>query len=186
MKKNRLKKHNLNQAKLFKFSSFKDHRGIFNKIYSEELLPFLKKNDNNIKEINHCYSKKKGTIRGMHFQIGKFKEDKIITCLKGKIFDVVVDLRKGSKNFLKCESYILKENSNKMLFVPKGFAHGYQSLTDNTQILYFVTAKYSPKYERGINPLSELLKIKWPIKNKTLSIKDKNLPIVLPDFDGFK
>ena len=73
-----------------------------------------------------------------------------------------------------------------MLFVPKGFAHGYQSLTDNTQILYFVTAKYSPKYERGINPLSELLKIKWPIKNKTLSIKDKNLPIVLPDFDGFK
>lgn len=186
MKKNKSKKNILKQVELLKFNSFKDHRGSFSKIYFKELFPNLKKSNTHIKEINHCYSKKRGTIRGMHFQIGKFKEDKIITCLKGKIFDVVIDLRKDSKNFLKWKSYVLSENSNQILFIPKGFAHGYQSISNNTEILYFVSAKYSPKYERGINPLSELLKIKWPIKNKTLSVKDKNLPMASLDFDGFK
>ena len=138
-----------------------------------------------LEEINHCYTKKKGTLRGMHFQIGRYKEDKIITCLKGKIFDVVVDLRKKSKNFLKWKSFILNENSNKSLFIPKGFAHGYQSITNDTEILYFVTSKYSPKHEKGINPLSDFLNIKWPIKKKIISDKDIKLPKLESNFKGF-
>ena len=186
MKKSKSKKNMLSQVKLLKLNSFKDDRGSFNKIYSKELFSFFENNNNHIKEVNHCYSKKRGIIRGMHFQIGRFKEDKIVTCLKGKIFDVVIDLRKNSKNFLKWKSYVLSENSNQILFIPKGFAHGYQSISNNTEILYFVSAKYSPKFERGINPLSKYFKIKWPIQNKILSVKDKNLPMVYPGFDGFK
>jgi dTDP-4-dehydrorhamnose 3,5-epimerase len=185
MKNKKFDKNILVKAKIFNTNNFKDHRGNFKKIFSKKLLSFLKNYKIHIKEINYCYSKKKGTIRGMHFQVGKYKEDKIITCLKGKIFDVVIDLRKKSKNFLKCQSFILNENSNKSLFVPKGFAHGYQSITDKTEILYLVTSKYSRKHEGGINPLSKFFNIKWPIKNKILSKKDKKLKKFQPNFKGF-
>ena len=103
MKKNK----NLLNAKIIKTKKFQDHRGKFNKYFSMAMYPFFKKKKISIEEINYCFTKKRGTIRGMHFQKGIYEEDKIITCLKGKIFDVVVDLRKESKNFLKYKSFIL-------------------------------------------------------------------------------
>jgi dTDP-4-dehydrorhamnose 3,5-epimerase len=183
MKKNKEIKKIFN-VKIIKTKKFEDHRGKFNKYFSSELYPFLKKENISIKEINHCFTKKKGTVRGMHFQTGSFKEDKIITCLKGRIFDVVVDLRKNSKNFLKYKSFILDEKINHSLFIPKGFAHGYQSITNNTEIIYFVTSSYMPKFEKGFNPNCSKLNIKWPITNKIISVKDKKLPYLKSNFKG--
>ena len=177
MKKNK----NLLNAKIIKTKKFQDHRGKFNKYFSMAMYPFFKKEKISIEEINYCFTKKRGTIRGMHFQKGIYEEDKIITCLKGKIFDVVVDLRKESKNFLKYKSFILDSKINRSLFIPRGFAHGYQSIFDNTEILYFVSNQYMPKFEGGINPLCKQLNIKWPIKKKIISSKDKKLPFIKTD-----
>ena len=171
---------------MIKTNFFKDHRGTFKKIFYKDLFPKVKKSNFFIKEINLSLTKKKGTIRGMHFQHYPYSEIKIVTCLKGKIFDVVIDLRKNSKTFLMWKSYILKENSNKSLFIPKGFAHGFQSMTNNSEILYFVSEKYAPKYEGIYNPLSSELKISWPIKKKYFSKKDKNSPFLKADFKGLK
>ena len=184
MKKNKLKKKKLEDVKIIKTKIFNDNRGKFNKVFSNELYPFLKTQNSFIKEVNYCITNQKGTIRGMHFQSGPFKEDKIVTCLNGEIYDVVVDLRKNSKSFLSCKSFILNEKKNHSLFIPKGFAHGYQSITDNTVVLYFMSKEYVPKYSDGINPLSNLLKIKWPIGKKIISIKDKNLPHLKSEFKG--
>ena len=108
MKKSKLKQNTLSQVKLLKFNSFKDRRGNFNKIFSKELFPFFEKNNDRIKEVNHCYSKKRGTIRGMHFQ-QKNKQTKIITVLSGKILDVSVNLRKKSKDFGKAFYFNMSE-----------------------------------------------------------------------------
>lgn len=180
MKKNK----KMSDVKIIQTKKFKDHRGKFNKYFSMELYPFFKKKNISIKEINYCMTSRKGTVRGMHFQTSSFKEDKIITCINGKIFDAVVDLRKNSKNFLKYKFFILDGKTNHSLFIPKGFAHGYQSMTNNTEILYFVTSQYMPKFEKGINPLCPKLNIKWPISNKIISIKDKKLPHLNSKFKG--
>jgi dTDP-4-dehydrorhamnose 3,5-epimerase len=172
----------LDVAKI-KIKQFKDHRGDFNKVYSRKLFSFIKKKSF-IKEVNYCLTKKRGTIRGMHFQFGPFKEDKIVTCLKGEIFDVVIDLRKKSKSFMKYKTFILNEKTNYSLFIPKGFAHGYQSITNNTLVLYLMSANYASKYSSGINPFSKSLNIQWPVKKRIVAIKDKNLPDLTPNFKG--
>ena len=183
MKSNKLIKKKILDVKKVKIKSFKDHRGEFNKVYSKKLFSFLKKKSF-LKEVNYCFTKKRGTIRGMHFQFGSFKEDKIVTCLKGEIFDVVIDLRKKSKSFMSYKTFLLNEKTNHSLFIPKGFAHGYQSITDNTIVLYLMSANFAPKYSTGINPLSKLLNIKWPINKKIIAIKDKNLPHLTSNFKG--
>ena len=147
---------------------FKDNRGFFSKIAHKEF--FLKKNYK-IKQQNISFSKNKGTIRGMHYQKNEHKEIKIVTCLNGEIYDVLIDLRKNSKTYKK--KFIFKlNNCKKSLIVPKGFAHGFQTLTDDCFVFYLHTNYYKPKYEVTINPLK--LKINWPIKRITISKKDKN------------
>ena len=186
MIKNKFQKSKMPGIKVIKTKLFEDHRGKFKKIFSKELFSFMKKSETLIKEINWIFTKKRGTIRGMHFQHKPFTENKIISCLKGRIFDVVIDLRTNSKTFLKWKYYILDENINESLFIPKGFAHGYQSMTNKTEIIYFVSAKYSPKHERSINPLSSMLNINWPIKKKFFSEKDKKSPFLNSDFKGLR
>ena len=149
---------------------FNDKRGIFYKIANKEFFS-KKKNITQVKQFNISLTKKKGTIRGLHLQKSKFEEIKIVTCLKGKIFDVVVDLRKNSKSFGKIKKFVLND-PNKSLIVPKGFAHGFQSLTDDCIVIYLHTNIYKKNFERTINPLN--LKINWPIKKIIISQKDKN------------
>ena len=151
----------------------KDKRGYFLNVLTEKLLcnvPLKK-----IKQINVSKNKKKGTIRGLHLQEKPYTEDKFIFCIKGKILDVVVDLRKKSKTYGKYITFPLSEKNPKILFVPKNCAHGYQTLTDDTLILYFHTNIYSPKYESGITPEDKTLGIDWPIAKKIISDKDKKL-----------
>jgi dTDP-4-dehydrorhamnose 3,5-epimerase len=151
-----------------------DHRGLFEKIFS---FSFLKKkkiiqNTDHI-EINYVSSKKKGTLRGFHFQKKPFNETKIIYCVKGKIFDVIVDLRKNSKTYLKKQTLIL-EPLKFGLVIPKGCAHAYQTMENNSEVLYLSDNKYNKSSEIVLNPTQKNFEIKWPIKKKIISKKDEN------------
>ncbi len=152
---------------------FKDSRGHFSKIAHKE---FFTKKNYNIKQFNISYSTKSGTIRGMHLQKKKYKEIKIVTCLRGKIYDVLVDCRKNSKTYKKKFIFELN-NFKKSLIVPEGFAHGFQTLTNDCLVAYLHTNFYKPEYEETINPLK--LKINWPLKNIVISKKDKNSNTIL-------
>ena len=150
-----------------------DQRGYFFNILSKNLF-FNKYPLNSIKQINISENKKKGTLRGLHFQSAPYSEKKIVICLKGKIFDVVLDLRKYSKTFGQHISFELSDKKNQMLFIPKNCAHGYQTLVDNSLVLYLHSQDYKKKHDSSINPFDKNLNIKWPIKNKIISNRDKN------------
>ena len=151
----------------------KDKRGNFSKILSSKINNELLKSDE-IKEINISRNKKKGTVRGLHYQIGKFKEKKLIYCLKGKILDVSINIDKKSKNYLKVYKKLLNEKDNKLLYIPENHAHGYQTLLNNTILLYLHSKPYKKKYQRNINPIKNNFKIKWPLPITNISKKDKN------------
>mgnify|MGYP001442543760 CR=1 FL=1 len=149
-----------------------DKRGFFFKIFNYQ--DFKKTNfKHSIKQVNISNNIKKGTVRGLHYQVNKFKEQKIITCLQGSIFDVLIDTRKSSSSYLKYFSVILSEKNQKILIIPPGFAHGYQTLEKNTKVLYLHSNLYSKKNERTINVLDKKININWPIKIKQISNKDK-------------
>ena len=152
-----------------------DERGYFARVFAKEE---LKKAgvDFSIVHINRSLSKEKGTIRGIHYQKAPKSEDKIIQCLAGKIFDVALDIRPDSKTFGQCVSEVLTPDNKKMLLLPKGCAHGFQTLEENTTVEYFVTEYYAPEFEDGIRYNDPKFNITWPIKNATLSEKDANWP----------
>jgi len=158
--------------KIIRFLKIKDNRGQFAKLYNQTI---KKKLFFKIKEINYSFNKSKGTLRGLHFQGQPKNEEKIVCCLSGSIFDVTIDLRKNSKNFLKCKTFKLDDTLNQMLYIPKGFAHGFQTLSDNTLLIYMHSEKFYKKLDKGIHPFDKLLNIKWPIKKKIMSNKDRNL-----------
>jgi dTDP-4-dehydrorhamnose 3,5-epimerase len=118
------------------------------------------------------YNKKTGTLRGMHFQNKPNEENKIVRCLKGKIFDVVIDLRPNSKTFANTFTIELNEENYNMLYIPKGFAHGFQTLEDNTEVFYDISEEYKPESLGGIRWNDPYFKIKWPIEPTVISERD--------------
>jgi len=150
-----------------------DERGYFARIFCKQELSKIGI-DFNIVQINRSLNKKQGIIRGMHFQKPPKAEDKIIQCVKGKIYDVAIDLRQDSPTYGEWVAEELSEENKKMLLIPKGFAHGFQTLTDSCEILYFMSEFYSPQYESGVRWNDPFFNIKWPIKDPILSEKDKN------------
>jgi len=159
-----------------------DDRGYFERLFcEEELRPILKKP---IKQINHSLTKNKGSIRGMHYQIPPAAETKIIKCIKGSIYDVAVDLRKDSPTFLKWHGEIISEGNSKMFLIPEGFAHGFQTLDDNIEVIYFTTEYYSAELERGILYDDPFISIGWPLKLAEISEKDKNYHALDNNFEG--
>ena len=176
---------NLLGAKKIKKKKYQDKRGYLSRVFCYDE---LKKNKINfsIKQINITLTKKKGTIRGLHFQLPPHSEIKMVSCIKGKIFDVIVDLRKNSKTFLKTYSEILSEKNQKSLIVPKGFAHGFQALEDNCEILYFHSENYNSDYEDGIKYNDPQLSIKWPKNTTNISKRDDNFKLILENFKGLK
>jgi len=115
-------------------------------------------------------------LRGLHYQSGNGAQAKLVRCIEGEIFDVIVDLRKSSETYGKWASVLLSDKNMLCLFVPKGFAHGYLSLSDSSRVMYKVDAPYSPANETGIRFDDGALKIAWPIKDAILSKKDRLLP----------
>ena len=162
-----------------------DERGFLNRLFCQKIFKKIIK-DKKICQINHTYTKVKGTIRGIHFQKPPFAETKIIFCLKGKIWDVIIDLRKGSPTFLRNFTFPLSDRIPRCLFVPEGFAHGFQTLTDDCEMLYFHTAEYNQKFESGLNAFDPIVNIKWPKQLTCISKKDNNLKILESNFKGIE
>jgi dTDP-4-dehydrorhamnose 3,5-epimerase len=150
-----------------------DSRGYFARVFAKEELEKIGISYS-IVHINRSLSKERGVIRGVHYQISPMEEDKIIQCLQGKIFDVALDLRKDSQTYGQWVGELLGQENKKMLLVPKGCAHGFQTLEKNSLIEYFVTQYYSPENERGIRYNDPKFKIEWPIKDAIVSEKDRN------------
>jgi dTDP-4-dehydrorhamnose 3,5-epimerase len=129
---------------------------------------------------NTSVSAEKGTIRGMHFQRPPYQEVKLIRCLRGAILDVIVDLRRDSPTFLKHQGFELTANNRRMLYVPKGFAHSFQTLTDDIEVSYLVSAPYTPDAEGGVRYNDPHLGIEWPLPVSVISDKDANWPLLDP------
>ena len=157
-----------------------DDRGSFQSIFKiQNTALFSIWGNRKVMQINISKTKKIGTIRGLHYQKEPFLEAKLITCLKGKVWDVAVDMRKDSKTYGKWKNVILSSKLNNTFFIPEGFAHGFQCLETNSELLYIHSQKWSKKDETGINYNDNFLNIPWPIGNTFLSKKD----IALPYFD---
>ena len=160
-----------------------DDRGYLERLFcSEELKPFI--GNRNIQQINHTLTAKSGTVRGMHYQNPPHAEMKLVSCLRGEVFDVAVDLRKGSPTFLKWHAVMLSEANHLSFAIPEGFAHGFQALTDNCELLYFHTAAYEPSSEAGLNALDPRLAIEWPQPVCERSVRDQQHRLITPDFLG--
>ncbi|MFC4800018.1 dTDP-4-dehydrorhamnose 3,5-epimerase [Neobacillus sp. GCM10023253] len=123
---------------------------------------------------NLSYNKKKGIVRGMHFQTPPYEEIKLVSCIKGEIYDVIIDLRPDSKTFKQWIAVRLSEENQKMLYVPKGFAHGFQTLQENTKVLYQMSEFYQPNYAEGVRFNDPSFNIDWPIKDVIASNKDQS------------
>jgi dTDP-4-dehydrorhamnose 3,5-epimerase len=132
-----------------------------------------------IVQINNSLSAQAGTLRGMHYQLPPKAEDKIVRCVKGALFDVIIDLRPKSSTFLQHFGVELTAENRRMLYVPKGFAHGFLSLQDNTETIYLVTEYYAADRERGIRYNDPEFGIQWPVQPSIVSPKD----MAHPDFD---
>jgi dTDP-4-dehydrorhamnose 3,5-epimerase len=160
-----------------------DDRGLLSRIYCDEELKSIGLN-RPIKQINHTLTKKNGTIRGLHFQKPPLAEEKLVSCLRGKIFDVAVDLRRNSQTFLQWYGEILSEKNLKALLIPQGFAHGFQTLTDDCELLYLHTAPYSKEHEDALNVFDERLNILWPVGVTELSSRDDSHPMMGVNYEG--
>lgn len=125
-----------------------------------------------IVQINHSFSRKRATLRGLHYQIAPFSEIKIVRCIRGSLYDVVLDLRKNSPTFGSWHAEILSKENGKAVVVPEGCAHGFLTLEEETEILYFVTAPYSKEHERGVRFDDPRFKIEWPLTPLCISEKD--------------
>lgn len=152
-----------------------DHRGHFTRTYDKQKYTELGLVSHWVQE-NRSFSKKKGTIRGLHLQFEPYAETKLIGVSRGAIFDIFVDLRKGSPTFGSWDSILLTEDNNRMVYIPKGFAHGFCTLTNDCEVVYKVDNYYSPKNEGGVIWNDATLRITWPIIKPILSEKDTKLP----------
>lgn len=154
----------------------KDHRGFF--MESFKVNAFKDHGiDINFIQDNHAKSEAEGVLRGLHYQIPPYVQAKLIRVVRGAVYDVIVDLRKGSPTFGKTYGLELSEENFKMLLVPSGFAHGYCTIRPQTEFIYKVDAPYAPKHEGGIIWNDPNLAIDWPHKSPILSDKDKKLPL---------
>ncbi|AUG54576.1 dTDP-4-dehydrorhamnose 3,5-epimerase [Thalassospira marina] len=139
---------------------------------------------NSIAQLNHTLTIKRGTLRGLHFQHPPHGEMKLVSCLRGEVWDVAVDLRKGSPTFLQWHAEILSEENNRAMLIPRGFAHGFQTLSDNVEMLYCHTEAYRASFEGGVNFHDKKLEISWPLEVTELSPRDQNLPMLEDRFEG--
>lgn len=161
---------------------FGDHRGWFMETYSKRKFEELGIDIEFIQD-NHSFSAQKGALRGLHFQINPKAQTKLVRCTKGKILDVAVDIRKGSPTYKNWVAVELTEENKKQLLIPKGFAHGFLSLTDNVEVQYKVDEYYAPDCDRSIRFDDPEIGVDWGIRNPILSEKDVKAPL-LKDSDS--
>jgi dTDP-4-dehydrorhamnose 3,5-epimerase len=160
-----------------------DSRGFLERMYCAEELRFLAPG-RSIVQINHTRTGARGTVRGMHYQLPPHAETKFVSCLRGEVYDVAVDLRADSPTFLRWHAEILSGGNHKTFVIPEGFAHGFQTLSENCEMLYFHTMAYEPTAERGLNATDPRLAIRWPLPVDGQSFRDRAHPPIEPSFTG--
>ena len=160
-----------------------DGRGYLERVFCQEDLADVLQGKT-IAQINRTLTTTTGIVRGMHFQFPPHAEVKFVSCLKGEVFDVAVDLRKSSPTFLRWHAEILSEANRKTLIVPQGFAHGFQTLAENCELLYLHTAAYAKAAEGALNALDPGLAIAWPLPIAELSARDRGHPMLDAAFKG--
>jgi dTDP-4-dehydrorhamnose 3,5-epimerase len=137
-----------------------------------------------IAQVNHAYTKRRGAVRGLHYQNQPHCEDKFVSCLRGAIFDIAVDLRRDSPTFLRWHGEVLNAGNAASLLVPQGFAHGFQALSDDCELIYLHSRPYTAGAEGGLNVLDPLLAIKWPLPFSDISARDAARAFISRDFSG--
>ena len=164
-------------------SPFTDDRGAFARLYCEKDFGIIG-HTRPIVQINHSLTREKGTVRGIHFQYPPDAEIKIIRCLRGMVFDVLVDLRTDSPTFLKWHAVELSPDSFNMVYIPEGCAHGFQTLEKDSELLYLHTAMYTKGSEGGIRYDDPKISIDWPLSAVNVSGRDKSYPLLNDSFTG--
>ncbi len=160
-----------------------DSRGFLERLFCAAELETLSPGKS-IAQINRTFTTRRGTVRGLHFQYPPHAEIKFVSCLRGEVFDVAVDLRRGSPTFLQWHAGVLSENNHKTFVIPEGFAHGFQTLDENCEMLYFHTAPYWAGAESGLNVRDSCLHIKWPLPILELSTRDEGFEMIGEKFTG--
>jgi len=160
---------------LLKLEKHLDERGFFARTFCSK--EFEEKGLNNkFLQSSISYNSKKGTLRGMHYQVAPHDEVKLVQCVKGAIYDVIIDLRTNSSTYCQWVGVELNEDNGNLVYVPKGFAHGFQTLTDETVVYYQISDFYAPESARGVRWDDPAFGINWPIDEPVISIKDSRLP----------
>ncbi len=159
-----------------------DDRGAFFRTFCQQEMKSL--NMRPSVQMNHSINHKRGTLRGLHYQLPPHREQKLIRCISGSVFDVFVDLRADSATFLQWGAVELSAENKQILFLDEGIAHGFITLEDNTQLLYQHSEFYAPEYEAGIRFDDPMLSIEWPFEPKIISERDRNHPTLSPTFNG--
>ena len=170
---------------LVKPSLLEDSRGIFFRYYCEETFKQVIPEFTRFLQCNQSINLKKGTLRGMHYQIAPYAENKLVRCIKGKVWDVCIDLRKNSTTFLKWFSIELSEENKWAYYIPKGFAHGFITLSDCAELIYHRSEMFVPESEKGIRFDDPLIGISWPMDPVVISDKDKGYVSLDKNFSGF-
>jgi dTDP-4-dehydrorhamnose 3,5-epimerase len=164
-------------AFVIKQTSFADERGQFSRLFCEKTLaPILAKRE--VKQVNFSRTTTKGTVRGLHYKRFPDAEMKFIRCVKGAVWDVLLDLRPESPTFLQWHAEELSQENNTMIVIPEGCAHGFQALEAESELIYFHTAFYSAEVEGGVHVQDPELAIDWPLPVDNLSVRDSLLPTV--------
>jgi len=162
-------------AYLVELEKREDERGFFARSWCEREFREHQLNPRTV-QCNISFNKQKGTLRGMHYQVAPAAETKLVRCTQGAIYDVIIDLRPASRAFKQHLGVVLAARDYKMLYVPEGFAHGFQSLEDNSEVFYQMSEAYAPQHARGVRWNDPSFAIEWPICEPIMLERDRNYP----------
>lgn len=162
-----------------------DERGWLFRTYAEDAYAKAGLNTKWV-QMNHSFTQEVGSIRGMHFQYPPYSEVKLVRCVAGAVYDVMIDLRYGSPTMLQWFGIELSATNKKAMYIPQGFAHGFQTLTTNCELVYMHSAVYNPQAEGGLRYNDEAINIKWPVQSSIVSNRDQNHPLITKNFLGIK
>jgi len=159
-------------AYIIEIEKIEDERGFFARTWDKKIFEDVGL-DSKILQSSISFNKKRGTLRGMHYQIDPYEESKFVRCTKGRIYDVIVDLRTDSKTFKNWYSVELSASNHKILYIPEEFAHGFQTLEDDSEVYYEINQIFSSEHSRGFSWDDSAFRIKWPLEVSAISQKDK-------------
>jgi dTDP-4-dehydrorhamnose 3,5-epimerase len=170
---------------IINYTKFEDERGFFARTFCKKEFSQIGFNKELV-QLNHSFNVKKGTVRGLHYQKMPFSESKLIRCIQGRVFDVAVDIRQNSPTYLQYFSIELSADNMSALFIPNGFAHGFQTLEKNSSLIYHHSEYYTPEADAGLRYNDPGINIKWPLPVVNLSVKDKQSPFLDVNFKAIE